>query len=126
MFACLLFCTEWTYVDESDICLCAFLQYVTIMRAAMDITQFDKSPQKNSSWPNSIYFVIYLVIGALFVTNLFLGFIVDGFHVAQVSTSLWSDVAEEHSTFFHPSSGQCLAQNVLIVSLPSLWIKKCC
>eukprot|EP00961_Rhodomonas_salina_P116270 1564820-Rhodomonas_salina.1 len=62
------------------------LKYVAVVSDAMDITEFQKSPKEGHSMYYSVFFIIYLIIGALFVMNLFVGFIVDGFNANKGST----------------------------------------
>lgn len=61
------------------------VKYVAIMFDVMDITEVDMSPTPNYSSENSLFFIMYLIIGALFVMNLFVGYIVDGFEVNKGS-----------------------------------------
>lgn len=62
------------------------IKYVAIGFDAMDLTDYDQSPKENHSQINSLFFVVYLIVGALFVMNLFVGFIVDGFNANKGST----------------------------------------
>lgn len=55
-------------------------KYVSTMQDVMDITEKDISPQVRSSELNSLFVVAYLLFGSLFIMNLFVGFIVDGFY----------------------------------------------
>mmetsp|Transcript_42872 Transcript_42872/g.135198 ORF Transcript_42872/g.135198 Transcript_42872/m.135198 type:complete len:1863 (-) Transcript_42872:2108-7696(-) len=61
-------------------------KYVSIIFACMDITNIDQSPSTNYSPINSLFFVVYLIIGGLFVMNLFVGFIIDGFNANKGSS----------------------------------------
>ena len=61
-------------------------KYVSIIFACMDITEINKSPVPNHSTQWSIFFIVYICIGGLFVMNLFVAFIIDGFNVARGST----------------------------------------
>lgn len=56
-------------------------KYVAILAASKDITDFDQSPLDNNSAYMSLFFVVYMIVGYLFVMNLFVGFIVDGFNL---------------------------------------------
>eukprot|EP00283_Hemiselmis_rufescens_P001020 CAMPEP_0173470360 /NCGR_PEP_ID=MMETSP1357-20121228/77838_1 /TAXON_ID=77926 /ORGANISM="Hemiselmis rufescens, Strain PCC563" /LENGTH=1141 /DNA_ID=CAMNT_0014438635 /DNA_START=15 /DNA_END=3438 /DNA_ORIENTATION=+ len=64
------------------------VKYVAILNDAMDVTDYDKSPLRNNSQFLAIFFVAYLLIGFLFVLNLFVGFIVDGFNLNKGSSKL--------------------------------------
>eukprot|EP00283_Hemiselmis_rufescens_P000787 CAMPEP_0173470682 /NCGR_PEP_ID=MMETSP1357-20121228/78005_1 /TAXON_ID=77926 /ORGANISM="Hemiselmis rufescens, Strain PCC563" /LENGTH=1276 /DNA_ID=CAMNT_0014438967 /DNA_START=139 /DNA_END=3966 /DNA_ORIENTATION=+ len=66
------------------------VKYVSVLEQAMDITEFDKSPQANASWGYAVFFVVFMLVGALFVMNIFVGFIVDGFNLNK-----GSDTADE-------------------------------
>ncbi len=45
-----------------------------------------RSPYTNANRIYSLFFISYLIIGGLFVMNLFLGFIVDGFNANKGSS----------------------------------------
>ncbi|EKX53939.1 hypothetical protein GUITHDRAFT_132377 [Guillardia theta CCMP2712] len=57
------------------------IKYVGILADVVDITGENLSPQENHSMVYSLFFVIYLIFGALFTMNLLVGFIVDGFNL---------------------------------------------
>jgi len=59
-------------------------KYVSVINSAMDITEFNKSPSVGASEAYFLFFVIYMIIGALFIINIFVGFIVDGFNLNKV------------------------------------------
>ena len=61
-------------------------KYVGIIFACMDITAEDQAPLTNNSWYWSVFFIVYILVGALFVMNLFVAFIIDGFNAAKGST----------------------------------------
>lgn len=61
-------------------------KFVNIMWACMDITQVDISPVPNNAVHSSLFFMFYSVVGALFVMNLFVAFVIDGFNAAKDST----------------------------------------
>lgn len=52
----------------------------------MDVTGVDQQPQRNHSLYNATFFVMYVLVGGLFVMNLFVGFIVDGFNANKGSS----------------------------------------
>ena len=56
------------------------LKYISVMQDVMDITAKDSSPQMRYSEGNSMFVMVYLIFGSLFIMNLFVGFIVDGFN----------------------------------------------
>jgi hypothetical protein len=56
------------------------VKYVQIIYDVQDITTFHKSPKQGYSTELALFLVVYLIVGALFVMNLFVGFIVDGFN----------------------------------------------
>lgn len=56
-------------------------KYVAILAAAQDITELNQSPFDRNSTYMSLFFVVYMIVGYLFVMNLFVGFIVDGFNL---------------------------------------------
>ena len=47
------------------------LKYVDILRAAMDVTHQDISPQSEFSRFNCLFFVAYILIGPVVIMNLF-------------------------------------------------------
>ena len=57
------------------------IEYIGLMQRAMDATDIDLSPLENNSFALSLFFVVYIIVGSLFVMNLFVGFIVDGFNL---------------------------------------------
>ena len=61
-------------------------KYVAIIFACMDVTKIDQAPVENNSVYWSIFFVVYISVGGLFVMNLFVAFIIDGFNAAKGST----------------------------------------
>ena len=58
-------------------------KFLSTMQHAMDLTGHDQSPEQNASVHHALFFIMYLFIGGLFVMNLFVGFIVDGFNVQK-------------------------------------------
>ena len=56
----------------------------TIMHPAMDIPNHgDEHPIENNSKYNALFFIIFIVVGAFFITNLFVGIIVYKFRSAR-------------------------------------------
>ena len=62
-------------------------KYVSILYACMDVTEIDKAPQMNNQVESSIFFIIYILMGGLFVMNLFVAFIIDGFNANKGSSN---------------------------------------
>jgi hypothetical protein len=48
-----------------------FIKYIDILRAAMDITSKDVSPLELNSQYHCLYFVVYILLGAFFIMNVF-------------------------------------------------------
>jgi hypothetical protein len=71
--------------SESVLTLCfvSSLKYVGILYACMDITNYDLQPSVNYRTEHFIFFVVYICLGSLFVMNLFVAYIIDGFHGYQ-------------------------------------------
>lgn len=59
---------------------CSTFKYVSIIYACMDITEVDVAPKLNNQIVNSLFFVVYTLMGGLFVMNLFVAFIINGFN----------------------------------------------
>lgn len=72
------------------------IKYVGILTEVMDITELNQSPKKGHSEVLALFFVVYLIVGALFVMNLFVGFIVDGFNANKGS----SEADIQYNRFF--------------------------
>jgi hypothetical protein len=66
---------------------CSTFKYVSIIYACMDITEVDVAPRLNNQMGFSLFFVVYILIGGLFVMNLFVAFIIDGFNANRVSAN---------------------------------------
>eukprot|EP00961_Rhodomonas_salina_P131510 1770074-Rhodomonas_salina.1 len=64
----------------------ATLKYVGVMYRAMDVTAVDQSPREDATEASSLFFVAFIVCGRLFVYNLFVAFIVDGFYASRGSS----------------------------------------
>merc|ERR1712159_906700 len=51
------------------------------MWQAMDApNELGKQPQRNQNWPAAFYFVIFIIVGAFIIMNLFVGAVVDKFN----------------------------------------------
>lgn len=54
---------------------------------AMDVTEDrSKHPRRNAAAPNAMFFVIFVIMGSLFVMNIFVGVVVHKFQVAKERT----------------------------------------
>ena len=49
-----------------------FVKYIDIMRDAMDISWKDTSPMQMNSPHHSLYFVVYILLSAYFIMNVFI------------------------------------------------------
>ena len=77
-----------TFADAAwSLCMTSTFKYVNIIYACMDITEINKGPSMNYSYAFSIFFIIYILVGGLFVMNLFVAFVIDGFYAAKGSTA---------------------------------------
>lgn len=54
-----------------------------VMQDAVDATGVDKQPQREANIYAYIYFVIFIVCGAFFTLNLFIGVIIDNFNMLK-------------------------------------------
>ena len=57
-----------------------------LLQISMDVTSPDQQLQRNYSLYNAAFFIMYVLVGGLFVMNLFVGFIVDGFNANKGSS----------------------------------------
>lgn len=62
------------------------IKYVAIIYDLMDITEPGLNPVINASMQNAMFVITYLFVGGLFVMNLFVGFIIDGFNANKGSS----------------------------------------
>jgi hypothetical protein len=62
-------------------------KFVFMMQMSMDLTDAEMSPQRNVAIYNALFFVCYVMVGGVFVMNLFVGFIVDGFNCNKGSST---------------------------------------
>lgn len=53
------------------------------MFSAMDTRGIDKMPEYNSSFANCIFFCLFMIVGFIFLLNLFVGVIIDNFNKIQ-------------------------------------------
>ena len=54
----------------------------------MDTTELDQAPNQGAFPEASIFFLIYIILGGMFCTNLFIGFVVDGFNANKGATKV--------------------------------------
>ena len=86
------------------------MNYVVMQFTAMDITELHKSPLQGNSKASALFFVLYVIVGALFVMNLFVGFIVDGFNAHNGTTeedilySRYTRQIKVHAPRFHSAN----------------------
>ncbi|OXA57494.1 Sodium channel protein para [Folsomia candida] len=57
-----------------------FKGWIQVMNDAIDSRQEDEQPNRESNFPMYIYFVIFIIFGAFFTLNLFIGVIIDNFN----------------------------------------------
>ena len=62
------------------------MKYVPVMYNAMDSTFVNSSPQESFSWSFCLFFVIFLIIGSLFIVNIIIAFTLDGINANQGRT----------------------------------------
>ncbi|XP_065216673.1 sodium channel protein 60E isoform X2 [Planococcus citri] len=60
-----------------------FEGWMEVMQDAVDATGVDKQPQREANIYAYIYFVIFIVCGAFFTLNLFIGVIIDNFNMLK-------------------------------------------
>ncbi|GAA6027992.1 hypothetical protein JCM8097_001819 [Rhodosporidiobolus ruineniae] len=61
--------------------------WIDVMETVMQITGLDRQPQENASQWNALFFVIYNLVGAVFILTLFVSLIIQNF-AERTSTSL--------------------------------------
>ncbi|KAJ7374231.1 hypothetical protein OS493_007307 [Desmophyllum pertusum] len=57
-----------------------FEGWIDVMHNAVDSTEVDQQPQKDSNMIAYIYFVAFIILGSFFVLNLFVGVVIDNFN----------------------------------------------
>ncbi|KAL9953553.1 hypothetical protein ACROYT_G040985 [Oculina patagonica] len=57
-----------------------FEGWIEVMHNAVDSTEVDQQPQKDSNMIAYIYFVAFIILGSFFVLNLFVGVVIDNFN----------------------------------------------
>ena len=72
--------------------------WVEIMNWCLDITDIDQAPSENASEGFAIYFIIYTLLGGFFITNLFVGVLVEEFQQSSGS-ALMTEEQEKWARF---------------------------
>ncbi|XP_066925644.1 sodium channel protein 1 brain-like isoform X3 [Clytia hemisphaerica] len=57
-----------------------FEGWIEVMKDAIDATEVDKQPIPGNNFSAYIYFVIFIIVGAFFILNLFISVIIDNFY----------------------------------------------
>lgn len=65
--------------------------WIDVMTSAMSIVGKNKQPQQDAMQVNALYFVVYNLIGAVFVLTLFVSVIIEGFQSATGAAFLSTD-----------------------------------
>tara|TARA_B110000285_G_C14849021_1_gene479041 strand:+ start:543 stop:767 length:225 start_codon:yes stop_codon:yes gene_type:complete len=61
-----------------------------LMFQGIDATGIDMQPKKNTSVGMVIYFIGFMVVGSLFIINLFVGVVIDNFNKIKEQNELGS------------------------------------
>ena len=56
-----------------------FERWPEVMYHGMDAYEIDQAPRRDSSKWAAMYFILWIFVGALFISNLFVGVVVDNF-----------------------------------------------
>lgn len=75
--------------------------WMSPMFSAMDSRGIDKMPEYNASFANCIFFCIFMIVGFIFLVNLFVGVIIDNFNKIQ-------DAEDAGGVFLTPKQRQWL------------------
>ena len=51
-----------------------------VMKQGMDATDVDMQPQRDANYYMTLFFVAFMIIGSLFIMNLFVGVVIDNFN----------------------------------------------
>eukprot|EP01028_Stygiella_incarcerata_P003241 TRINITY_DN16303_c0_g1_i1.p1 TRINITY_DN16303_c0_g1~~TRINITY_DN16303_c0_g1_i1.p1 ORF type:complete len:988 (+),score=249.52 TRINITY_DN16303_c0_g1_i1:350-3313(+) len=54
--------------------------WLDVLHSAMDTTEVDKQPVKDSNWTSAFYFVIFIIVASFFILQLFIGVFTDNFN----------------------------------------------
>lgn len=66
-------------------------EWVDIMNSGIDANGIENQPITENNLYFSIYFILFMVVGALLVVNLFIGVIIDNFNKIKVSEEIGHD-----------------------------------
>jgi hypothetical protein len=66
-----------------------------VMYMGMDSTSIGEQPETNASSYFIGYFVLYMIVGSLFIINLFVGVVIDNFNKNKESNELGSAFVTE-------------------------------
>lgn len=70
-----------------------------VMQDAVDATGVDQQPDREANIYAYIYFVIFIVCGAFFTLNLFIGVIIDNFNMLKKKVSRVSSIILFNSSY---------------------------
>lgn len=54
--------------------------WIVVMWNGIDSTEIGKVPVENNSFGMRFYFIMYMIVGSIFVQNLFIGVVIDNFN----------------------------------------------
>ena len=76
-------CLSCTFVWLSLVCLCldqaTFEGWIEIMAASVDAVGLNQQPQFEHNLYAYLFYVVFIIVGAFFILNLFIGVIIDNF-----------------------------------------------
>ncbi|XP_076808311.1 sodium channel protein type 3 subunit alpha-like isoform X3 [Clavelina lepadiformis] len=81
-----------------------FNGWIEVMESAVDITGENKQPNYEASNHNYLYFFVFIVFGAFFSLNLFIGVIIDNFNQQKVKSKGGEDgvfLTEEQRRYYN-------------------------
>lgn len=76
-----------------------FEGWMEVMQDAVDATGVDQQPDREANIYAYIYFVIFIVCGAFFTLNLFIGVIIDNFNMLKKKVSRVSSIILFNSSY---------------------------
>ena len=62
--------------------------WLNVMYQGVDTTGINMQPKENENWLWVIYFIGFMVVGSMFVINLFVGVVIDNFNKIKSSEEL--------------------------------------
>jgi hypothetical protein len=54
--------------------------WTIVMWNGIDATEIDQQPIENNTFAMRFYFIMYMIVGSIFVQNLFIGVVIDNFN----------------------------------------------